>query len=115
MFQCLLGLTHEILNNGSRVVKAIYKSVLPDGVLRATENTNAAHDFITSYSQWRMNYGAHCVAEATTSSLFATELLCTRGRTMSGIRIMCSTSLVPTVSLRRILVHDLLLKYYVEP
>ena len=51
-----------------------YKSDVKDVVLRATGNTDAAHDLITSYFEWRTNYGAHCVAEANTSSLLDTGL-----------------------------------------
>ena len=74
MLHFVLGLTPELVNHRSRVVKAIYKSDVKDVVLRATGNTNAAHDFITSYFEWRTNYGAHCVAEANTSSLLDTGL-----------------------------------------
>ena len=51
-----------------------YKSDVKDVVSRPRGNTNAAHDFITSYFEWRTNHGAHCVADANTSSRVGTGL-----------------------------------------
>ena len=51
-----------------------YKSDVKDVVPRPSGNTNAAHDFITSYFEWRMNHGAHCVDDANTSSRVGTGL-----------------------------------------
>ena len=51
-----------------------YKPDVKDVVLRLRVNTNAAHDFITSYFEWRTNHGVHCVADANTSSLLGTGL-----------------------------------------
>ena len=51
-----------------------YKSDVKDVVLRPRGHTNTAHDFITSYFEWRTNHGVHCVADANTSSLLGTGL-----------------------------------------
>ena len=51
-----------------------YKSDVKDVVPRPSGNTNAAHDFITSYFEWRTNYGTHYVADANTSSLLDTGI-----------------------------------------
>ena len=51
-----------------------HKPDVKDVARRPSGNTNAAHDFITSYFEWRMNHDAHCVDDANTSSRVGTGL-----------------------------------------